>query len=108
VNAYTQDFFRARPGYSPANDPRAFDPRDPYAREFYDAGYFGSFRGSAGRQPEPTAKLEGFIEKLAALVGEKGLKVDAPASNINLTVGDGLEVSNVLGSAPRPENINQW
>ncbi len=107
VNPYTQDFFRARPGYSAANDPRAYDRSDPYAREFYDAGYFGSFRGSAARQPEPTAKLEGFIEKLAALVGEKGLRVDGPASTINFTVGDGLELSNALGAAPRPEN-NQW
>lgn len=110
VNPYAQAFFNARPGYSPANDPKAYDPSDPYAREFYDAGYFGSFRGSAARPPEPTAKLEGFIEKLAALVGEKGLKVDAPASNINLTVADGLEVTNAPGQAPRPETIpgGQW
>jgi hypothetical protein len=102
VNPYSQEFFRARPDYTPANDPRVFDPSDPYAREFYHAGYFGSFRGSGGRQ-ESSTKIDGLIDKLTSLVGQNGWKIEGPPVNINLNVADGLEVDRQLGPAPRAE-----
>jgi hypothetical protein len=105
VNPYSQEFFRARPGYSAANEPRVFDPSDPYAREFYHAGYFGSFRGSGGWQ-ESSTKIDGLIDKLTSLVGQNGWKIEGPPVNINLNVADGLEVDRQLGPAPRPETFD--
>lgn len=46
VNPYSQEFFRARPGYTAANDPKAYDPNNPYQEAFGNAGYLGSLKSS--------------------------------------------------------------
>jgi len=48
-------------------------------------------------------KLETFLTEFDALLKGKGIKVDAPPSNVRVNVGDGLTLDRVLGSAPRPE-----
>ena len=48
--------------------------------------------------------LEKVLQKLDALLTEKGVKVDAPPSNVSVNVGDGLTVErNLLGPAPQPQ-----
>lgn len=84
VNRFSQDFFRARPGYSPHNDPREFDASDPYQEAFFRAGYLNSLQGpggGAGRPREETdrraeagekEKIDVLKQILAALSGGRG------------------------------------
>lgn len=66
VNPFTQQFFRARPGYSPLNDPRSLDTSNPYVTEFYQAGYFHNVQ-SAGVPSWVEAEQKGRGELVGAL-----------------------------------------
>lgn len=67
-----------------------------------------SARADAGREEaaEKRAKaLDTFINNINRMLEGKGIKVDAPASNVTLNVSDGLNVAttNLLGTMPQPE-----
>jgi len=105
VNPFSQDFFRARPGFDPKNDPRTFNADDPYGREFLRAGYFNSYQSGRSEaeasRPEATKAADTMIgllqQMLAAL--EKG-------AQINISVADGLQYDQtVLGAQPRPDGV---
>ncbi|MET0646397.1 MAG: hypothetical protein ABW208_07225 [Pyrinomonadaceae bacterium] len=50
-------------------------------------------------------KLEAFIDTFNAALKGQGIKVDAPPSNVQVNVGDGLSIDKAfLGAAPRSED----
>ncbi len=107
VNPFSQDFFRARPGFDPKNDPRTFNADDPYGREFLRAGYFDNYQArrpeeAAADQPEVTKATEQIVNVLNQIAAtlRKG-------STVNVTVSDGLELDRVLGAQPRPEEFQR-
>lgn len=51
---------------------------------------------------ERAKKLTALVEKLTALITDKGIKVDAPPSNVNVNVGDGLALDHLTGAQPSP------
>jgi len=71
------------------------------ARALDESARIESAREAAGEAR--ARKLERFIDTFTGLLGANGLKVDAPPSNVSVTVGDGLELEELLGPAMRPE-----
>lgn len=104
VNPYSQEFFRARPGYSPANDPRAFDADNLYMREFYGAGYFYNLH-SAGEVRQQEEANGGAQAELTRAVRELTEVIRKNGSTVNINVGDGFTLDKaLLGAAPRSED----
>lgn len=53
---------------------------------------------------ERARRLDEFVKKFDRMLSDKGVKVDAPPSNVTLNVGDGLSVDrSLLGGAPGSE-----
>lgn len=59
-----------------------------------------------GRAEARAKKLEAVMEKLDRLITSKGVKVDAPPSNVQVNVGDGLALDDVL-QGPAPSSASQ-
>ena len=95
VNPYSQEFFRARPGYSAANDPRTLDMTNPYVMEFMRGGYLNSVQ-SAGdvRQQEQATQTE-LTEAVRRLIEV----MKGGAAKVQIEVTDRTGRANVTGDA---------
>jgi hypothetical protein len=104
VNPYSQDFFRARPGYSPRNDPREVDADNPYQREFFHAGYGNNFISGSGQQDRirERASMDSFLNVFSRIVSDKGIKIDGEPVQLDMRLRDDGTLE-VLGKSPRAD-----
>lgn len=99
VNPFAQDLFRARPGYSPANDPRSLDTSNPLIMEFYKGGYFNNVQSAGATTDDRARRIDGVMQKLDAVLTHKGLKLDGDAAKVQIEVTDQTGRANVTGDA---------